>query len=515
MKASFFLLAAALCANFPLFAQAPAIQWQNTIGGAGWDELSSLQQTADGGYIIGGESESGISGDKTENGFGFRDYWVVKLDATGAIQWQNNIGGDNTDKLTSLQQTADDGYIIGGYSESNISGDKTENKLGGPDFWVLKLSETGNIQWQNTIGGSSEDQFYSLHQTADGGFILGGFSNSNISGDKSENSLGAFDYWVLKLNATGAIQWQNTIGGNEGDYLTSLQQTADGGYIVGGSSLSNISGDKSENSLGGLDYWVLKLNAAGAIQWQNTIGGDSDDQLKSLQQTADGGYILGGFSSSDISGDKTQNTLGAYDFWVIKLNATGAIQWQNTIGSISSEFLNSLRQTADGGYILGGYVENNSGGTSYLVVKLDAVGTFQWQKIIGGSGDDKLASLQQTADAGYILGGSSDSNISGNKTENSNGLYDFWIIKLAPETVPTGEALTTTARVTIYPNPAADAVLVQASAETTLSLYNAFGQSFLTQTFHGNGKIELSSLPNGIYFLVEMETGIGHKILKK
>ncbi len=214
------------------FAQ--SIYWQKTIGGNVGDVLRSIQQTNDGGYILGGNSWSGISGNKTESGLGGDDYWVVKLDSSGYIQWQNTIGGDTTDILNSIQQTLDGGYILGGYSKSNSSWDKTEDSKGAYDYWVVKLDSSGNIQWQNTIGGDSSDVLSSIQQTLDGGYILGGSSESNSSGDKTENILGGADYWVVKLDSFGNIQWQNTIGGNNLDELTSIQQTTDGGYILGG-----------------------------------------------------------------------------------------------------------------------------------------------------------------------------------------------------------------------------------------------------------------------------------------
>ena len=159
---------------------------------------------------------------QTENRCGYVDYWVLKLDKEGAIQWQNTIGGNGADALFSLQQTFDGGYILGGFSYSNISGDKTENILGGSDYWVVKLDTSGSIQWQNTIGGSGFDRLYILQLTTDGGYILGGYSDSNISGDKTENNIGDDDYWVVKLSEIGDIQWQNTIGGNGKDELLSL-----------------------------------------------------------------------------------------------------------------------------------------------------------------------------------------------------------------------------------------------------------------------------------------------------
>jgi len=237
----------------------------------------------------------------------------VKLDSTGNIQWQNTIGGSGYDQLYSIQQTSDGGYILGGYSNSGISGDKTESSQGDYDYWVVKLDAIGNIQWQTTIGGNDADWLYSVQQTTDGGYILGGYSLSDISGDKTEGTQGGNDYWVVKLDASGNIQWQNTIGGNNDDNLSSIQQTTDGGYILGGYSYSDISGDKTENSQGSDDYWVVKLNASGNIQWQNTIGGSGYDQLYSIQQTSDGGYILGGYSESNISGDKTENSQGFDD----------------------------------------------------------------------------------------------------------------------------------------------------------------------------------------------------------
>ncbi|MBV6441714.1 MAG: hypothetical protein EPGJADBJ_03402 [Saprospiraceae bacterium] len=419
----------------------PCIQWQNTIGGDYYDWLSSIQQTTDGGYILGGTSYSGLSGDKTES---YAGYWVIKLNSTGDIQWQNTVGGSGIDQLYSIQQTTDGGYILGGFSNSNISGDKTENSQGGDDCWVVKLDPAGIIQWQNTIGGSSDDRLllHSFQQTADNGYIIGSTSDSHISGDKSENSEGDWDYWVVKLNSAGTIQWQNTIGGSDGDEVSAIQQTADGGYILGGRSGSNISGDKTENSEGSWDYWVVKLDSAGTIQWQNTIGGSFEDGITSIQLTPDGGYLLGGYSHSNLSGDKTENSEGERDYWVVKLNPVGNVLWQKTIGGNSDDFLIDIQLTNDGGYLLGGWsrsnisgdkTENSQGGYDYWIVKLDAVGNIRWQKTIGGNGNDYIYSIQQTADSGFFFGGYSYSNLSGDKTENGKGWTDYWVIKLSPE----------------------------------------------------------------------------------
>ncbi|HKR03173.1 MAG TPA: T9SS type A sorting domain-containing protein [Bacteroidia bacterium] len=434
------LTLAGFCFLFSAVGQ--EIEWQNTIGGDNLDVLQSIQVTNDGGYIFGGYSDSDISGDKTENSIGSLDYWIIKTDVSGNIQWQNTIGGSNSDVLYSIQQTSDGGYILGGWSGSNISGDKTEDSIGGYDYWIVKTDGSGNVQWDNTIGGSDMDILYSIQQTIDGGYILGGYSESNISGDKTENSNGGNDYWIVKTDASGNIQWQNTIGGSEDDMLHSIQQTNDGAYILGGYSQSNISGDKTEDCVGGnnqADYWVVHIDSLGNIIWQNTIGGSGDDELYSIQQTSDGGYILGGHSESNISGDKTEAGKGGWDYWLVKTDASGNIEWQNTIGTYGHDELHSVQQTTDNGYILGGYSRNsfsgdateyNIGETDFWIVKTDSSGNIQWQNIIGGSNWEFLYSGRQTSDGGYIVGGQSASNISGDKGENCNAYYDHWIVKL-------------------------------------------------------------------------------------
>jgi hypothetical protein len=431
---------------------APEIEWQQSFGGNSWDYLYGVQQTTDGGYILGGYSQSGISGNKTEASLA-GDFWVLKLNTLGTIEWQNAIGGSDYDGVHCLQQTSDGGYILGGFSKSGISGDKTEPNQGisSTDYWVVKLNSTGSIEWQNTIGGNDYDYLESIQQTTDGGYILGGYSYSGLSGDKTSASFGSVDYWVLKLNVTGAIEWQRTIGGSDADYLHSVQQTADGGYILGGSSNSGISGNKTEASKGNYDYWLLKLNATGAIEWQHTIGGNDIDYLFAARQTSDNGFVLGGYSYSGISGDKTEVAQGGYDYWVVKTDAEGMITWQNTIGGGSDDRLYDIQQTSDNGYLLGGYSKSGISGdktepnqgfltVDYWVAKLNVAGELEWQNTIGGSKDDYLHSVQQTSDGGFILGGWSESGITGDKTAAYYGNYDNWLVKLSATDcgIPTG-----------------------------------------------------------------------------
>jgi hypothetical protein len=427
------------------FTQPPDLEWQNTIGGNNNDYLQSVQQTSDGGYILSGFSYSDLSGDKTEILLGNSDYWVVKVNSAGTIEWQNTIGGSSYDDLYSAKETSDGGYILAGRSYSGISGDKTEASYGGWDYWLVKLNSTGDIEWQHAIGGSGDDNLWSAEQTSDGGYIIGGYSNSGISGNKTEASIGLADYWVLKLDNNGTIEWQNTIGGTNTDYLIAVHQTTDNGYILGGYSISTLSGDKTEATIGVYDFWVLKLNSTGSILWQNTIGGNSSEYLRSIEQTTDGGYILGGPSYSGVGGDKTEANFdgGEFkDYWVVKLNSNGNIVWQNAYGAVGDDVLGAIRQTSDGGYIAGGYSNSGISGDKseaclgnydYWVLKISSAGIVQWQHTIGGNSADYLNSLHQTTDGGYILGGNSYSGISGDKTETVVGggaFNDYWVVKL-------------------------------------------------------------------------------------
>ena len=455
------------------------------------------------------------------------------MDSTNKIEWDKTIGGNDIDILTALQQTNDGGYILGGYSFSNISGEKTQNSKGSSDYWIVKLDSKGNIEWDKTIGGKSFDDLFALQQTRDSGYILGGFSFSNKSGSKTENSRGGTDYWVVKLDKKGNIQFDKTIGGNDDDNLSSLQQTRDGGYILGGGSFSNISGEKTENSKGGEDFWIVKLDGKGNIQFDKTIGGSATDHLNALQQTSDGGFILGGHSFSNISGNKTESNKGGADYWVVKLGVNKNIQWNKTIGGNDLDILSSLQQTFDGGYILGGRsfsnvsfdkTENSRGGDDYWIVKLSSTGTKQFDKTIGGNDFDECYSIKEIGRNHYAAGGFSLSNISGDKTSKSKGDKDYWLVDLLFKNGLTAETSAenfnavrdskiSSSAFNIYPNPAKDVLHVNSVNNAIISLTDAFGKTIFTQTITGSADINISYLPAGVYYAKNLSTGDVKKII--
>ena len=427
---------------FISFAQAPAIEWQNTIGGTGYDFLISIDQTSDGGYIMGGYSDSNIGGDKSENNIGGDDYWIVKLNAAGNIEWENTVGGGNFDRFYSVEETPDGGYILGGQSLSGGGvGDKSESNMGGYDYWVVKLNSDGSVAWDNAYGGIGNDQLYNAQPTSDGGYILAGSSDTGLGGDKTDNKIGNTDFWIIKLDAAGNILWQNAVGGLMFDIAYSAYETADGDYIVAGTSTSGISGDKTQANYGFVDYWVVKLDASGVVVWDKTFGGTSSEYLYSAIPTLDGGSILVGMADGGITGNKTEATNGLFDYWIIKLDALGNISWQNSIGGSGQDyvFVNPVAQTVDNGYIVAGYsqsvisgdkTEANTGSWDYWILKLTSTGSITWQTVLGGSGGDYVHAINTTADGGYIVGGFSYSGITGEKTEANIGDADYWVMKL-------------------------------------------------------------------------------------
>jgi len=512
-----------ICSN--LFAQTTIVN-QKTVGGSSNDELTSMDITSDKGFIIGGTSSSPISFEKTDSSRGSGDYWIVKFNRNGTIQWDKTFGSNANDELHALEQTNDGGYILGGSSWGNISGDKSDtnrhDRFDYNDYWLVKTDAAGNKQWDKTIGGFYLDDLHALEQTKDGGYILGGSSNSPVSGEKTDGCRGtASDYWIVKVDNAGNKVWDKTIGGTDVDNLYAVRQTPDGGYILAGESVSPVSYEKTDYCRGFGDYWIVKLDKHGNIQWDKTIGGNSEDALTSIDLTADGGYILGGYSGSNISGEKTENTRGVYDYWIVKTDSIGNIQWQKTIGGNDDDRLYSIHQTKDGGYILGGYSKSNISGEKtedsrgdydYWVVKTDNAGNIQWQKTVGGYNQDELMSVRESGNY-YLLTGSSQSGKTGDKTQYRRGEYaDYWTVLLQN----TASGLITEKNIaklqnanafSVYPNPAKDIINRQNAGKAVYVLSNTSGKMYKTVSIETNASLNVSNVPAGVYFLTNTTTG--------
>jgi len=360
-----------------------SLMWSQTFGGSNNDAAESIQRTMDGGYILVGYTES--------YGAGNNDAWLIKTDTEGTEQWGQTFGGSNDDVTKSVQQTTDGGYILAGWTKSYGAGND--------DAWLIKTDAEGTEQWSQTFGGFDDDWVEFVQQTTDGGYILAGKTKSYGAGNG--------DAWLIKTNAMGTEQWSRTFGSYKNDWVFSVQQTTDGGYILTGFTYSY--------GIGGMDAWLIKTDAMGIEQWSQAFGGSDNDMTKSVQQTTDGGYILAGFTWSYGAGNR--------DVWLIKTSAEGTEQWSQTFGGPDWDMARFVQQTMDGGYILAGYTDSYGAGMeSAWLIKTDAEGTEQWNQTFGGSKTDGLASVQQTMDGGYILAGKTDSYGANDR--------DAWLIKV-------------------------------------------------------------------------------------
>lgn len=345
-----------LCFCISMRSQVPAIAWKKCLGGTGIERANSVCQTSDGGYVVAGFSNSN-GGDVTGH-IGLDDFWIVKLSSAGAIQWKNCYGGTDVDQAYCIQQTSDGGYIAAGYTKSTNG--QVTGAHGNWDIWVIKLDNAGTLLWQKTYGGSNLDAATSIMETSDGGFVIGGYTQSTDGDVTGHHSPGKYDVWVVKINSAGTLQWQKALGGENYDNAGAVRQTSDGGYIV--TAYTNSGGGDLTGYIGGGDFWVAKLDNAGAIQWQAILGGTGWDVPNDVIQLSDGNYLVVGFTQS-VDGDAISNH-GGQDILLVKLDNAGNKLWAKCFGGTYTETGTSVIQTSDGNYVLAGYTNSNDGDVS-------------------------------------------------------------------------------------------------------------------------------------------------------
>lgn len=526
---------------FPLYsgvAYSQDILWEKSYGGKHAEFLFDVLPTPDNGFILAGSSISKKSGNKTEENRGDLDYWIWKMDEKGDLDWQKSFGGSDQDKLKCVLLTDDGGILIAGSSESTVSFDKDEKNIGFTDFWILKLNPKGDIEWQKTIGGNGQDELNTIVKTYDGGFVIGGSSNSKKSGDKTTTTFGGMDYWIVKVNNEGKIVWQNTFGGIYNDELISIAVTLDGGFILGGYSNSPNSGNKLSNNHGDSDYWIIKIDKVGKYQWQKTIGGKSEDQLAVVQTLTDGNYLVGGNSKSEVGLDKQKSNQNGTDIWILKLDNEGDIIWQEILNIGKVDVLTSMVVNDDKTILLGGYaqgeIKNNKnpikkikgkkhensikvqeGTDDYIAIKLNEKGEEIWRKDVGSDGQDILKKVIEVRDGGYLFAGTSSGKVSNEKKSNI-GSYDYWVVKLKDSMKPDKKKLSIEA----IPNPAinfTNLIIGYDFDYGTATLVDITGrviQKFVIE--NRTVPIDLQGLPKGIY-IVNVKTdkqSDGVKIIK-
>ena len=501
---TFFIVLFTLLVSYSSFSQHPIIEWNKMLGGSKNDVANSIKQTNDGGYIIVGETQS-PEWDSLYNG-GSSDAYVLKLDMSGNVKWKHTFGGTGWEAFNSVCQTSDNGYIVAGFTASS-DGDVTNNHDGFVDAWVIKLDTDGKMLWQKCYGGSNSEYANSIIQANDGGYVFVGSSDTDNNGDVSDHHGNEehMDFWVVKLNGNGVLEWEKSLGGKDDEVGYDIQKTTDGGYIAVGYSESNED-DVSVNK-GFYDYWVVKLNSIGSIQWQNTFGGSNMEQAYSVQQTNDGGYIVAGDSYSNDS-DVTDSHGGFYsDVWIVKLNAGGNKQWGKSYGGTSEDDSPCIIKSNDGGYIIISNSISDDGDVSGIhgtkkdiwMIKLNDLGFIDWQECIGSTGTETFKWATQTSEGGYIIAGSSDSNDS--IFPGNHGLSDAWIVKLSSTVgMKQNDELTTTT-IKICPNPFFNSSNIELqtnmehlSSDTRLVIYDVMGRTVKTFGLNDMNKVDMLSI---------------------
>jgi hypothetical protein len=354
--------------------------WGHTYGGSEGDYAFSVQQTSDGGYIIAGQTAS--------QGAGLTDIWYTKTGPGGSKTWDRVYGGTGYEYGRSVRETSDGGYVVCGQTASFGGGQS--------DVWLIKADANGDSLWTRTFGGDVADGGNSVRQTTDGGYIMVGRTESY--------GVGSADAWLIKTDAAGNKTWDRTFGGSGLDEGRAVEQTADGGYIIAG----HTQGTNYP------DVWLIKTDADGDSLWTRTFGGAYSDFGISVQQTSDGGYIVTGYT----------NSLGAgrSDVWLIKTDAEGNKTWDRTFGGSEDEYGHSVRQTADGGYVIAGETESfGAGASDAWLVRVGANGDSLWTRTFGGSDDEHAYAVEQTTDGGYVIVGYTKSYGAGD--------FDAWLIK--------------------------------------------------------------------------------------
>lgn len=420
----FVLIATFACRNEDVFnfnRTAFSVDDIQTHGGSLNDSFQSIAAATDGGYVLVGFTQSNDFDiqTKTDNSY---DFWVRRFSSNHTLLWSKTYGGSSDDRGADIVATQDGGFVIVGYSASN-DGDLTQNN-GIRDFWVFKIDAQGNLIWQKSFGFSGSDYGISVLKTQDNGVLLCGVLDVTASGgqgnSKTVNKHAGGDYWVLKLAQDGSPEWTRYFGGSFTDSPFGMVETADGNYVIAGSSDSNDV-DISNNK-GAYDYWVIAIDQSGNLIWEKSFGGSEIDEARGIAVATDGNILITGDTRS-FDGNVTKNN-GVADLWLIKIDTSGNLIWEKTIGGSSFDAARSISPSLQNGFIIAGSTRSsssaitNEGQNDAWILEVNDQGNVIWQQALGGSEIDVFYDAIQVNTETIIAVGdsrSSDGVIPGNK----------------------------------------------------------------------------------------------------
>ena len=506
--------------TFAIFC-AQDVVWQKDIKSSTQDFLSQVTTTIDRQYLITGSSiQTGnksqmpkANGQKANNGY---DFHLVKLDQQGKQVWEKYFSGNSNDFLTATVATQEGGFLLAGTSYSNAGLDKKDNAKGGSDIWLIRLNEFGDELWQKTLGTARNEEAKAVIQTTDFGFFVAGNVQNNTKG------YGSKDVTISKVDKNGKELSQIILGGRGLDEIEKMIPTVEGGALLGIYSRSNAGGSKKTENFGEGDYWVVKLNKDGKIEWEKNFGGKGDDHIRTLVMTSSG-YVIGGESRSDRSGNKTTDLEEGTDIWLISLNQKGEQQWQKSYNFKNRDILMGMNVVKTGddksskGILLGGYTQAESrietNDETFWMLYLDQNGNEQWRKHVKGESrkkEERLSDIKLNRDGSIILAGTSAEEL---------GKENWKIVKLGDKQL---DQLIEKQDIKIYPNPVSDYCYVEIGfnfKEADITIYDMGGRQLQAlKTKNKVTKINTQNLIQGAY-LVTVKTDTNKtanaKIIKK
>ena len=408
----------------------------DSYGGTLNENLKSIVGTQDGGFVVLGyvQSNDGDVDNKETTDF---DYWLLKFNSLSELQWQKSYGGSLNDRGNEIIQSTDGGFLLLGFSES-ADGDAASN-AGSLDYWLVKTDADGNLQWQKSYGFKGRDEGISVIETQDGGYMLVGVLDVTASegqGISSAKNHAGGDYWAVKLNGLGELQWSNYYGGTFTDTANAVIELEEGGFLIAGSS-DSFDVDISSNR-GTYDFWVVRISEIGELIWEKNYGGSEIDEPHAIVAAKDGNYLIVGDTRS--SDQQVTNNKGAADVWAVTINLEGDLIWERTYGGSGFDAARSISKTNVEGFLITGSsrsadgdLQANQGQNDAWIIQIDDVGNLVWQESIGGSQIDVAYDVAQLQNGNVVVVGESASN-DGDIVVNK-GFTDALLITIREEVI--------------------------------------------------------------------------------